>query len=237
MLETAAYVARNVAIVGDVLSKVALSWALAAVAFEVHSATVLNTFAGPGMTATGASWRLGSDGDQHAGSTGQALAFELASAATIDSVVTTIEGAGTVSLSIVGDMPGFDPDFGFPMGPTYFTRNLTDPTSKTSLDGLNVHLPAGHYWLVALEAPGLGFIGGWQGGGASVSSPWRFYMSRADWMAVALADPPAALITSTVPEPGTGSMIVGGLAAVGFAVLARRRAPCRLGLETDLSAN
>lgn len=190
-------------------------------ACSTQATTVLNTFAGPGTTAEGGWWSLGGDQDPHAGSSGEAVRFDLVSVVTIGSVVTTIEGTGTVSLSIVRDMPGFEPGTSSPTGPTYFSRNLTNPTSKTVLDGLSVTLAAGRYWLVALEAPGLTFTGGWQGGGASVSSPWALYNSRLGWADWGPENPPAALITSTVPEPGTGALMVIALAAAGFAALGR----------------
>lgn len=219
----------TIGIFGHWFGRFVLPSALALFACAVHGATVLNTFAGPGTTATGASWRLGGDDDPHAGNAGQAVGFRLDSAATIDSIVTTIEGTGVVRLSIVGDLPNSGPDFGLPFGATYFSTSLTNPTSLTLLDGLHVPLSAGRYWLVAVEAPGSTFRGGWQGGGDSVTSPWRFYMSRLDWVEWGPQNPPAALITSTVPEPRPGFLMMGGLAAIGLAALFRPRLRRRAG--------
>lgn len=185
---------------------------------SVRATSVLDTF-GPGDSATGGNWSLYNptlpvpEGAQE----GQSLAvpFSLADVTTIDSILTSISGAGSYGLYIVADAAGL------PTGAILYSTTLTDPTANVLVTGVGVTLAAGDYWLAAKAAYGSG--GAWRGGGVAGTRPWAFTFSAVDtnWVHTVTDDAPAARITA-VPEPGAWALMVGGVALlVG---LARRRA-------------
>lgn len=89
-------------------------------ATSARATTVLDTF-GPGDTSAGQIWSLYNDPDSTYIGQSLAVPFSLASSTTIDSILTSISGAGTFSLYIVADASGL------PTGSVLYTTTLTNP--------------------------------------------------------------------------------------------------------------
>lgn len=147
-----------------------------------------------------------------------AIAFSLSSAGTIESLLTSVDGTGSVTLGILprtGALPG--------TASWLYSTQLTDPWANTLLTPSGWTLAAGNYWLVAVA--GAGFSGQWQSGTDSPNGAWA-YSAGSTWTAVdsPFTGMPAARITvaAAVPEPSTyGLMLAGGLLVAAAARRAR----------------
>lgn len=145
-----------------------------------------------------------------------AIAFSLAQGATLESLLTSVDGTGSVTLGILpraGALPV--------AGSWLYSAQLTNPLASTSISPSGWTLAAGNYWLVAV--PSAGFSGQWQSGTDTPNGAWA-YGSGSSWTAVdsPFTGMPAARITvaAAVPEPATyGLMLAGGL----FVAAAARR--------------
>ena len=182
-------------------------------AVSAQAEVALDTY-GPGDASPGLNWSLAAD---NAGGPGQWLAvpFSLSSAATVDDILTSIQGSGTYQLGIVAGA-------GLPSGDFVFSTMLTDPVANSQVSGLGWALQAGDYWLVSKAD--VSASGSWQGGSQPGTQPWAFTFgaNNTGWGFTGNDDAPAARITvSAIPEPGTWALMLGGMLMVG--ALAKRR--------------
>lgn len=148
-----------------------------------------------------------------------AIAFSLANAGTLESILTSVDGVGSVTLGILPRSAALPVAAGW-----LYSTQLTDPFANTLLTPDGWTLAAGNYWLVAVA--GTGFSGQWQSGTDSPNGAWA-YSAGSTWTAVdsPFTGMPAARITvaAAVPEPGTwGLMLAGGLLVAAAARRARQ---------------
>ena len=200
------------------LSKISAALLLCGLAAHASAAgtVVLDTF-GPGDTAdqwASDLYRAGADHQDIA------LAFTLGSAASVQSILTSIEGFGGPGGVTLGIMTR---QGAVPTGSTWlYSAHLSGPTANTLLSPTGWSLAAGSYWLTAVADDG--FTGIWQSGTNTPGTTWA-YGNASGWQSVTstLIGPAAARITvaAAVPEPSTyGLMFAGGLL---LAAVARRK--------------
>jgi len=144
-----------------------------------------------------------------------AVPFTLTGATSIQSILTSLDGAGSVTLGILAS------NGSTPAGSDWlYSAHLTDPVMNTTLAPAGWALGAGTYWLAAVADAG--FAGQWQSGTEDYSGDWA-QAGANGWTAVTstFIGMPAARITvaAAVPEPSTVTLMLAG----GLLVAAARR--------------
>jgi len=187
------------------LSRIAAALLLCGLAAHASAAgtVVIDTY-GPGDDVSGWASQL---------MQGQnlAIAFDLGSATTIQSILTSIDGVGGVTLGILARSGSV------PTGSSWlYSTHLTDPWANTALTPTGWNLAAGSYWLVTQADAN--FAGQWQSGTDTPSAAWAF-SSSGNWQAVTsgFTGAPATRITvtSAVPEPSAYGLMGLGVLVVG----------------------
>jgi hypothetical protein len=146
-----------------------------------------------------------------------AVPFTLTSATSIQSILTSLDGLGGVTLGILASQGST------PVGDAWlYSTHLTDPVMDTTQSLTGWSLGAGTYWLAAVADTG--FAGQWQSGTEDYRGDW----AQADangWSAVTSTfdGMPATRITvaAAVPEPSSYALLLAGGLLV--AALARRK--------------
>lgn len=137
-----------------------------------------------------------------------AVPFEISSATSIESVLSTIDGVGGVTVGILARTGAL------PTSTSWLhSTHLVDPWANTTLTPSGWTLEAGSYWLAAVADAG--FEGQWQSATNNPTGPWAASTGGV-WAAVdsSFVGMPGVRITvtSAVPEPSTyGLMFAGGL--------------------------
>lgn len=182
---------------------------LCSLAAHASAATALDTY-GPSNATDG--WASLLIDGQHL-----AVAFDITTPTTIQSLLTSIDGVGGVTVGILA-RSGSTPT----NGTWLYSTHLVDPWANTSISPTGWTLAAGSYWLAAVGDAG--FAGQWQSGTDTPSAAWAYTTSPGAWtaMTTGFTGAPAARITvSAVPEPATYGLMALGVLVVGAA--ARRK--------------
>ena len=148
-----------------------------------------------------------------------AIAFDITSPTTIQSILTSIDGVGGVTVGILarsGNAPT--------ASSWLYSTHLTDPWANTALTPTGWTLAAGSYWLATkVDA---GFAGQWQSGTDTPSAAWAV-TSSGTWQAVdtGFTGAPATRITvtSAVPEPSSYALMALGALVIAGTRLRRNR--------------
>lgn len=146
-----------------------------------------------------------------------AVPFDISSATSIASILSSIDGVGGVTVGILARTGAV------PAGPSWLhSTHVVDPWANTTLTPTGWTLAPGSYWLAAVADAG--FEGQWQSATNNPTAHWAASTAGA-WAEVnsTYIGMPAARITvtSAVPEPSTyGLMFAGGLL---LAAVARRK--------------
>src|ERR1700712_922868 len=132
-----------------------------------------------------------------------AVPFTLTSATSIQSILTSLDGVGGVTLGVLANQGGT------PVGGAWlYSTHLTDPVMDTPLSPTDWLLGAGTYWLAAVADTG--FSGQWQSGTEDYSGDWADADANG-WSAVTstFIGMPAARISvaAAVPEPGSYALM------------------------------
>ena len=187
------------------LSKTAAALLLCGLAAHASAAgtVVIDTY-GPGDDVSGWASLLGQGQDI-------AVAFDIGSATTIQSILTSIDGVGGITVGILARQGNV------PTGTSWlYSTHLTDPWANTLLTPAGWNLAAGSYWLVTQADAG--FAGQWQSGTDTPSAAWAFSTSG-NWQQVntGFIGAPATRITvtSAVPEPSTYGLMALGALVIG----------------------
>ena len=140
-----------------------------------------------------------------------AIPFSLASATSIQSLLTSIDGLGGVTVGILARQGAV------PVGSNWlYSSHLTDPWANTLLTPSGWALAAGNYWLATkVDAD---FAGQWQSGTDTATAHWAFTATPGAWQEVttSFTGLPAARITvSAVPEPSSYGLMALGALVVG----------------------
>lgn len=186
---------------------------LSGIASQVQAAVVLDTF-GPGDTSTGSNWSLYSNQNL-------AVSFTLTTESRIDSILSSITGAGDVTVGVMAYAGAL------PSNTLLYSTTVTNPQANLLINPTDWTLGAGSYWLTA-NAIG-SFSGAWRGGGGTAAN-WVYgnSMNTGAWYSAGSSGAPAARISvtavSAVPEPGTYALLLVGFAALaGVTARSRRR--------------
>lgn len=143
-----------------------------------------------------------------------AIPFEIASSTSIQSILTTIDGFGSVTLGILSRQGALPANLDW-----LHSTQLVDPVVNSLLEPSGWNLAAGSYWLVAM--PAAGFEGSWQSPTNNATANWAYTAAPGVWTEVttSFTGLPGARITvaSSVPEPASIALMLGGsLFVAGF---------------------
>ncbi|RZJ10746.1 MAG: PEP-CTERM sorting domain-containing protein [Rubrivivax sp.] len=191
------------------LKQLSAALLLCGLAAHASAATALDTY-GPGNATDG--WASMLTDSQHL-----AVAFDIASPTTIQSLLTSIDGVGGVTVGILARSGSVPTDAAW-----LYSTHLVDPWANTAISPAGWTLAAGTYWLAAVGDAG--FAGQWQSGTDNPSVAWAYTESAGAWQAVTTGftgAPAARISVSAVPEPATYGLMALGALVVGAA--ARRK--------------